>query len=90
MAFWGLFQVHVFSEMEDLNMLSQKVFAERGIDDLYPGASGNDRQSLLKVTCKHEGDASKERNIIDVLNNIFQKVFEGAIDSMTVLHRSFV
>ena len=61
-------------------MLPQKGFAERGIDDLYPGASGNDRQSLLKVTCEHEGDASEERNIIDVLSNVFQKVFEGAID----------
>ena len=31
MAFWGLFQAHVFSEMEDLDMLPQKGFAERGI-----------------------------------------------------------
>ena len=60
---------------------------------MYPGASGNNRQSLLKVTYKHEGDASEERNITNVLSDVFQKVFEGAIDSfwtMTVLHRSFV
>ena len=72
----------------------KKDLHERGTDDLDdPGTSGNDRQSLPKVTCKHGGDTTEERNIINILNDIFQKVFEGTFDcfwTMTVLHRSFI
>jgi hypothetical protein len=76
--------------MKDLDVIPQKGFAERCIDDLDPGTSGNDRQSLSKVTNKEDSDATKEP--ITIFQSI-QEVLESTVDgfwAITMLHRSFI
>jgi hypothetical protein len=67
--------------MQNLNMPPQRGFTQRSTDDLDPRTPMNNRQGLSKVTNKEDGDASEESDIINILTLLFEKVFDGTIDS---------
>ena len=77
---------------QDLYMPPQPGLVQRGIDDLDPRTSLNDRQSLSKVTNKHDSDASKQWDIFDILT-LYLEVSESTIHcfcTIMMLHGCFI
>ena len=79
--------------MVNMDMPPQPWLVKGNINNLDSRIHVNNRQSLPKVTNKHDSDPSKQRDMIDMLTVISEQISESVIQgfwTIMVLHRSFI